>query len=117
MKVLGIGGVFFRARDPLALGEWYKRYLGLHIHSWGGTMFEAGDGKVVWSMLPDSSEHTNTGRASFMINYRVSDLESFLAKMRAEGCEVEERMDTSEYGKFGWVIDPEGNRIELWQPK
>ena len=122
-RVLGIGGIFFKARDPAALRDWYRAHLGIEIEPWGGTVFRwkgddnpSGEGTTVWSVFEDSSSYFAPSEAKFMINYRVADLDAVLAALRAEGCAVDAKTDVSEYGKFGWVMDPEGNRIELWQP-
>jgi predicted enzyme related to lactoylglutathione lyase len=115
-RVTGIGGIFFKARDPVALREWYRTHLGFDIQSWGGLAFDASSGVTVWSIFPETSKHFAPSEAPFMINYRVADLAALLDSLRAEGCAVEDRMDSSEEGRFGWVMDPEGNRIELWEP-
>ena len=122
-RVTGIGGIFFKARDPEALRDWYRKHLGLDIQSWGGMAFpwhEAEkpelNGVTVWTIFPASSDYFNPSPAPFMINYRVSDLVALLDVLRSEGCTVDDKTDTSEFGKFGWVMDPEGNRIELWEP-
>ena len=122
-RVTGIGGVFFKARDPKALAEWYRIHLGLHVEEWGGVAFRwvtddnpTGTGTTVWSPFADDTSYFSPSQASFMVNYRVENLDDLLAALRAEGCEVEARTDDSEYGKFGWVMDPEGNKVELWQP-
>lgn len=117
-RVTGIGGIFFKARDPIALREWYRKHLGFDIQSWGGMAFDSSDGGGVtaWSIFPATSEHFAPSTAPFMINYRVADLAALLEALRAEGCAVDDRMDSSEQGRFGWVMDPEGNRIELWEP-
>ncbi len=122
-RVTGIGGIFFKAQDPAALREWYKKHLGIEILDWGGAVFAwgqpdnpAASGSTVWSIFPRSSDYFAPGTANFMINYRVADLDALLAALRAEGCNVDERVEESAFGKFGWVIDPEGNKVELWQP-
>jgi len=122
-RVTGIGGIFFKAKDPLALREWYRKHLGIDVEEWGGTVFgwatpdnPSGTGTTVWSVFEESSACFAPSVAPFMINYRVADLHALLAALRAEGCAVEDKVDESEYGKFGWVMDPEGNRVELWQP-
>ncbi len=117
-RVVGIGGIFFKACDPESLRAWYKAHLGIDVQDWGGTAFawNRPDGMTVWSIFPESSENFAPGKASFMVNYVVEDLHSVLAALRSEGCEVDSKVEDSEYGKFGWVMDPEGNRIELWQP-
>ncbi|HUB91095.1 MAG TPA: VOC family protein [Dyella sp.] len=121
-RVTGIGGVFFKAKDPKALADWYRVHLGLNIEAWGGATFRWADGDAdgtgvtVWNLFKQDTSYFAPSTASFMINYRVDDLHALLAALRAEGCQVEDKVDESEYGKFGWVIDPEGNKVELWQP-
>lgn len=122
-RVTGIGGIFFQAKDPAALGDWYKRHLGIDVQSWGGAVFSWGDGGgagdkggTVWSVGAIGGEQYAPSTAPFMINYRVEDLTTLLELLRAEGCNVLEKSDDSEFGKFGWVIDPEGNKVELWEP-
>lgn len=121
-RVTGIGGVFFKAKDPKALGEWYRRHLGLDVAPWGGVAFRWAEdnpgavGTTIWSPFQDDTGYFAPSTAPFMINYRVADLHGLLALLRAEGCAVEEKVEESEYGKFGWVLDPEGNKLELWQP-
>jgi predicted enzyme related to lactoylglutathione lyase len=120
-RVTGIGGIFLRARDPKTLGAWYKAHLGIDVQDWGGTAFSWTDddgkpigGMTVWS-VGDGSNFAPSN-APFMVNYRVADLHALLAQLRSEGCQVLDKVDESEYGKFGWVMDPEGNKIELWEP-
>ena len=122
-RVTGIGGIFFKAKDPAALQAWYQRHLGIDVQAWGGTAFSwaDADGKpagetTVWSIGAQESDQFAPSTASFMINYRVEDLLGLVAALRAEGCDVLDKIDDSEYGKFAWVIDPEGNKVELWQP-
>ncbi len=119
-RVTGIGGIFFKSPDPTALAEWYKVHLGMNVEPWGGVVFDwagpdnpGGGGSTIWSAFKNDSD---TFTAPFMINYRVDDLHGLLAALREEGCRVEDKVDDSEYGKFGWVIDPDGNKVELWQP-
>jgi predicted enzyme related to lactoylglutathione lyase len=122
-RVTGIGGIFFKAKDAAALRAWYKRYLGIDVQPWGGTAFVWTDsegkptsGTTVWSIGPETGDPFAPSESSFMINYRVADLHLVVAALRAEGCNVLDRIEDSEYGKFAWVIDPEGNKVELWQP-
>jgi predicted enzyme related to lactoylglutathione lyase len=117
-RVVGIGGVFMKARDPEALRAWYKRHLGIDVQDWGGTAFrwDRPDGVTAWSIFPDSSEYFAPSQAPFMVNYVVEDLHAVLEALGSEGCDVDSKFEESEFGKFGWVMDPEGNRIELWQP-
>jgi len=120
-RVTGIGGIFFSAKDPKALGAWYKDHLGIDVQDWGGTTFDWTDaegtkGTTVWSVSKVGANNLAGSKSGFMVNYRVDDLDGLLEALRAEGCEVLEKADDSDYGKFGWVMDPEGNKIELWQP-
>jgi len=121
-RVTGIGGIFLKARNPEALRVWYRRHLGLDVQPWGGATFRWNDpdaephGATVWSIFPESSTYFAPSTAQFMVNYRVADLAAVLTALRSEGCEVDERTEATEFGKFGWVMDPEGNRIELWEP-
>lgn len=123
-RVTGIGGIFIKAQDTERMGDWYRRHLGIDIQAWGGTAFRWNDpervepdgGVTVWSLFKADSGYFAPSTAPFMVNYRVDDLHALLAALRAEGCEVDAKVEESEYGKFGWVMDPEGNRIELWQP-
>lgn len=121
-RVTGIGGIFFKAKDAQALGEWYRKHLGIDVQSWGGAVFRWSDegkaamtGVTAWNLV-STSQPFAPSTAPFMINYRVENLAALLSLLRAEGCEVDDKVDESEYGKFGWVMDPEGNRIELWEP-
>ena len=122
-RVTGIGGIFFKARDAEGLREWYRKHLGLPIADWGGVSFdgrEAGPGErqthTIWSVFSGDTRYFEPSTSPFMINYRVDDLDAILAALRAEGCEVDARIEESEFGRFGWVMDPEGNKLELWEP-
>jgi predicted enzyme related to lactoylglutathione lyase len=120
-RVTGIGGIFFKAADPKALGAWYRDHLGLDVTDWGGAIFEWGGadsdrGMTIWSPFKQDTTYMAPGTSSFMINFRVADLDALLAALRAEGCNVVGDPQTSEQGKFGWVLDPEGNKVELWEP-
>ena len=122
-RVTGIGGVFFKAKDPVALREWYRTHLGIDVQSWGGCAFQwnqpqppVDGGMTIWNINPADTQYFEPGTAPFMINYRVADLHALIAALRAEGCAVDDKVEDSGYGKFGWVVDPEGNKIELWEP-
>ena len=122
-RVTGIGGIFFKAKDPKALAEWYRQHLGLDVQDWGGVAFQGngehnptGTGTTIWSPFKEDTTYFAPSKASFMVNFRVADLHALLAALRAEGCDVDTKVEESEYGKFGWVMDPEGNRLELWEP-
>lgn len=122
-RVTGIGGIFFQARDAQALRAWYRTHLGIDVQDWGGTSFDWADadgkpmaGSTIWNIAAPGSDNFPAGAAPFMINYRVADLDGLLAALRAEGCDVTGDGAPSEYGKFAWVVDPEGNKVELWEP-
>ena len=122
-RVTGIGGIFFKAQDPEKLKAWYQEHLRLERDSEaGGVAFKWREadqpetiGRTVWSPFPADTKYFAPSQASFMINYRVDDLHALLAQLRSEGCSVDAKVDESEFGKFGWVMDPEGNRVELWE--
>ena len=120
-RVTGIGGIFIKAKDPEVLQNWYREHLGIDVQVWGGTSFKWADdegkhyaGTTAWMI--GSGENFAPGESSFMVNYRVADLGGLLTALRAEGCHVLDHDEESEFGKFGWVIDPEGNKVELWEP-
>ena len=122
-RVTGIGGIFFKAKDAPALQAWYKRHLGIDVQEWGGAAFTWTDdsgkptqGTTIWSVSSGEGDYFAPSKSSFMVNYRVADLAGLLQALRQEGCNVLEKISDSEYGKFGWVMDPEGNKVELWQP-
>jgi catechol 2,3-dioxygenase-like lactoylglutathione lyase family enzyme len=109
-KITGIGGIFIKADDAPKLRDWYRDHLGIDVDpTWGG----APVGDVIWSIFPATSPYFDK---PCMINYRVRDLDAILAQLRAAGVVVDEKVDDNEFGRFGWATDPEGNRIELWQP-
>ena len=122
-RVTGLGGIFFKAKDSKKLVAWYAEHLGLPVDAWGGVSFPwrkdedpEARGSTIWSVFKDDTTYFEPSRAPFMINYRVDDLDAVLEALRAEGVAVDEKVDESEYGRFGWATDPEGNRFELWQP-
>lgn len=122
-RVLGIGGVFFKAKNPDALRAWYRKHLGMDIQEWGGMAFRwhtaeepNPHGATVWSVFAADATYFAPSAAPFMINYRVENLKALLDALRAEGCTVDDKTDESDFGKFGWVMDSEGNRVELWEP-
>ena len=120
-RVTGIGGVFFKAKDPAKLRDWYKTHLGIDVQKFGGATFRWGDSaddpanaKSAWYV--GTGSNFKPSEAPFMINYRVADLRGLLKVLREEGCQVLDKVDESKFGIFGWVMDPEGNKVELWQP-
>jgi predicted enzyme related to lactoylglutathione lyase len=123
-RVTGIGGIFFKSDDPEKLYQWYEKHLGIERES-GGTAaaFEWRDihdaekkGRTVWSIFPRATKYFHPSRSSFMINYRVEDLERFLKLLKEEGVEIDPHREDYDYGRFAWIMDPDGNRIELWEP-
>ena len=122
-RVTGIGGICFKARDAVALRAWYQRHLGIDVQEWGGAAFTWADaegkpatGTTIWTIGAAEGDSFAPSTAPFMINYRVEDLHALVKALREEGCNVLDKVDESEYGKFAWVIDPEGNKVELWEP-
>jgi predicted enzyme related to lactoylglutathione lyase len=121
-RVLGIGGLFMRAKDREGLARWYRDNLGINLHEeWWGGLFplthpdDPGGAHNVWSVYPDESGDDGERPAAFSLNFRVRDLDAMLAQLKENGNEAADG-EHSEYGDFGYVIDPEGNCIELWQP-
>jgi predicted enzyme related to lactoylglutathione lyase len=117
-RVQGVGGVFFRALDPEALGRWYAEHLGVEIDpSYGGTSFRWHEGgSTVWAPFPMDTDYFGPSGQAWMVNFRVADLDAMLAQLRKAGVPVDDEVEVSEFGRFGWATDPEGNRFELWQP-
>ena len=120
---MGIGGIFFKATDKSALCAWYRDNLGVAIEEeWGGAIFKwsendpRNDAHTVWSPFSSDTRYFEPSTKGFMVNFRVLDLAAMLEQLRRNGCDVDDTVEDTEYGKFGWVMDPEGNRIELWEP-
>ena len=123
-RVTGIGGIFFKSDDPDKLREWYHSHLGIESEQESGAVFKwrkADDSRseryTVWSAFPSGTDYSAPSEKSFMINFQVENLDELLEQLKSEGVEVDPRVETYEYGRFGWIMDPEGNRIELWEPK
>ena len=122
-KVTGIGGVFIKARDPDALRAWYRDRLGIELDDWGGACFRwqtpaapAPEGMTVWSVFEESSTYFDPSPARIMINYRVDDLAGILAQLADDGARILAGPEHAENGSFAWVLDPDGNKVELWEP-
>lgn len=122
-RVTGIGGVFFKSSsDPKRLAAWYRDNLGLVFEEWGGAILKWPDdprkdgGMTVWHTAPPDSRWFAPSASSFMINYRVDDMPGLLAKLRGNGVEIVKGPDTDFNGVFAWVMDPDGNKVELWEP-
>lgn len=118
-RVIGVGGIFFKAKDPERLKAWYREQLGFPVDEHGFVVFSGKDdpgGSLVWSPFAQDTKYFAPSTAPFMINFRVRDLDAMLAQLRAAGVTVDDKIQDEPYGRFGWIMDPEGNRIELWQP-
>lgn len=119
-RVTGLGGFFFKSEDPDAAKEWYKNHLGLNTDAYGCTFWwkdEAGkDASTQWSPMKADTEYFKPSEKQFMMNFRVENLEELLATLKEEGVTVVGEMESYSYGKFGWILDPEGNKLELWEP-
>ncbi len=123
-RVTGIGGIFIKAENPGSLYEWYEKHLGIvrEPHGHGAMLHwrEAEDperrGMTIWALFEKKSEYFDPSRAQFMVNYRVDDMDALLEALRAEGVAVDPKREDTDYGRFAWITDPEGNKIELWEP-
>jgi predicted enzyme related to lactoylglutathione lyase len=121
-RVTGIGGVFFKCKDAAVTKAWYEKHLGIPAGSYGHTFNwqdgqDAGQsGTTSWSTFPEKSDYFGPGDQPFMINYRVDDLVTLIAALREEGVEIAGELQEFEYGKFAWVVDCDGRRVELWEP-
>jgi predicted enzyme related to lactoylglutathione lyase len=122
-RVTGLGGLFFKAKDPKAMYQWYEQHLGIKGTPGSGAMFQWRDaedpskeGITVWSIFPENTKYFAPSSAPFMMNFCVDNLDELLKALREEGVSVDPKVEEHEYGKFAWITDPEGNRIELWEP-
>ncbi len=120
-RITGLGGVFIKSKDPKALAAWYRDVLGIPMESWGGAMLRydapGHPPMVVFSHFPADSDYFDPSRREVMLNFGVDDLDAFLARLKAKGVELLKRDDTDPSGSFAWIMDPDGTKIELWQPK
>lgn len=123
-RVTGIGGIFFKSDDPSKLNSWYKNHLGLDVSEWG-TVFKWKEldnpdaktpAQTIWNPFKSSTTYFSPSEKPFMLNYRVENLAELLEELRKEGVTIVGEMQEFSYGKFGWIMDPEGNKIELWEP-
>ena len=127
-RVTGIGGIFFRCADPALTRAWYREHLGIESESFGAVFLwrdadatDSGGGATIWAPFDAGTDYFDPippigGRQEFMVNYRVDDLDGLLAALRDAGVSVADGLEESEYGRFGWAMDPDGRRIELWEP-
>lgn len=122
-RVTGIGGVFFRAKDTKALAAWYAEHLGLKLEDFGGAILKwpedkaNDDGLTVWHLSEQSSEWFSPSESSFMINYRIDDMAGMIEQLKRGGVAIVKGPEQHENGQFVWVMDPEGNKVELWEPR
>jgi predicted enzyme related to lactoylglutathione lyase len=121
-RAVGVGGIFFRSKDPARLGSWYAEHLGLKVEAWGttqGTSFAPADippnAFTVWSAFAADTEYFGQSTQAYMINLIVDDLDAALDNVKAGGAQVLEEREEHDFGRFGWFVDPDGNRVELWQ--
>lgn len=116
-RVTGIGGVFFKCKDPKKLRDWYQKHLGFKTEDYGATFQWLGaNGHTVWGTFNHDTKYFTPSEKEFMINFRVDDLESMLAQLKHDGIEQIGKTEVHDYGKFAHIMDPEGNKIELWEP-
>lgn len=119
--VTGIGGIFVKSRDPKALASWYRDVLGLDVASWGGAALPydapGHPPKIAWNALPDTTDHMSPSSREFMINFAVDDMDAIVARLTANDVPILGRDDDDTFGRFAWIQDPDGTKIELWQPK
>ena len=119
-RVTGLGGFFFKSKDPNNVKKWYSEHLGLNTDQYGCTFWwkdkEGNDCSTQWSPMNEDTDYYKPSEKQFMMNFRVENLEELLKVLKDEGVEVVGEMETYDYGKFGWIMDPEGNKIELWEP-
>ena len=118
-KVLGLGGVFFKSPDPARLRKWYAQALGMAVDEYGCVLQPAtvpAGGYHVWSPFAQDTTYFAPGTRDFMVNLMVDDVDGALAQVEAAGATVMPDRESGEYGRFGWFLDPDGNKVELWQP-
>lgn len=120
-RITGVGGIFFKAKDPKALAAWYRDVLGLPLEVWGGAKLRYDAPQhppaLIWTAFPATTRYFAPSTSEFMINYAVDDMDAFLKRIEAKGVAILKRTDDDPSGRFAWVLDPEGNKIELWEPK
>ncbi|TVZ16507.1 VOC family protein [Maribacter sp. MAR_2009_72] len=119
-RVTGLGGFFYKTNDPNKIKDWYKNHLGLNTDQFGCTFWwkdkEGNDCSTQWSPMPQDTTYFSPSKSSFMMNFRVENLVELLEVLKSEGVTVVGKIEEYEYGKFGWILDPDGNKIELWEP-
>jgi len=120
-RITGVGGIFVKSKDPKKLAAWYRDVLGIPVESWGGAMlrYDAPNHPpvLVWNPMPEGSDYTAPSTREFMLDFAVDDLDAFVARLQSKGVTILKRDDSDPTGKFAWILDPDGTKIELWQPK
>ncbi len=120
-RVTGIGGLFFKSDDPGKTKDWYKKHLGFNTDDWGCTFWwkdtDGNKASTQWSPFPKDTKYFAPSKKEFMFNYRVENLVELLKVLEEEGVTIVGKMEEYDYGKFGWILDGDGNKIELWEPK
>ena len=120
-RITGVGGIFVTSKDPKALAAWYHDVLGIALESWGGAVMRydapGHPPMVLWNAMPPNAEEMAPSKRDFMINFAVDDLGAFIDRLHKKGVTILKRDDTDPFGKFAWIMDPDGTKIELWQPK
>jgi len=119
--ITGVGGVFFKAKDPKALAAWYRDVLGMPLEVWGGAKLRYDAPQhppaLIWNAFPAATKYFAPSISEFMINYAVDDMDALIARLEAKGVTILKRTDDDPNGRFAWILDPEANKIELWEPK
>jgi predicted enzyme related to lactoylglutathione lyase len=120
-RITGVGGIFVKSKDPKALAAWYRDVLGIQIEAFGGAMLRydapGHPPLVVWGAFKQGTTYMEPSTREFMINFAVDDLDAFLARLKAKGVAILKRDDSDPSGRFAWILDPDGTKIELWEPK
>ena len=119
--ITGVGGIFFKAKDPKALAAWYRDVLGMPVEIWGGAALRYDAPKhppaLAWNAFPAATKYFAPSTSELMIDYAVDDMDALLVRLRSRGVKVLKRDDSDANGRFAWILDPEGNKVELWEPK
>ena len=118
-KVLGVGGIFFKSSDPKRLYEWYAKWLGMEFEDWGTAYYPntmPANGQTVWSAFPSSTKYFEPSAKDYMFNLVVDHVAEALEQVKTGGAEIIGEVEKLEYGLFGWFVDPDGNKVELWEP-
>ena len=120
-RITGLGGVFIKSKDPKALAAWYRDVLGIALQDWGGAMLRydapGHPAFVVWNAFPATTSYMEPSTREVMLNFAVDDMDAFVGRLQAKGVKILKRDDSDPSGRFAWILDPDGTKIELWQPK